>query len=113
MQNKTLDFTAIKKAALKITFRDDTRIAIKTPNKKTMEHLVELGKQFDQANDGENGEVIEELYRACADIMSNNREKRKITPEYLEQQVEMDLEDLNLFFTAYIEFVSGITEIKN
>ncbi|MDD2952496.1 MAG: hypothetical protein PHC95_04945 [Parabacteroides sp.] len=77
-----------------------------------MDNLVNLGKSFEEVEeDATNTDALEEIYSICAEIMSNNIAKKPITVEYLSDV--LDLEDLSIFFNAYIEFVGDLNSVKN
>ncbi|MDD2954355.1 MAG: hypothetical protein PHC95_14595 [Parabacteroides sp.] len=111
--SKELDFTKAKKKFLTITFIDGNKILLRTPTKKIMDRMVNLGKEFEvvEGEDPDNSDAINEIYSACADIMSNNLAQKKIEVDYLSEVI--DLEDLTLFFEAYTEFVNELNAVKN
>lgn len=109
---KELDFTKAKKQILTVTLGDGEKLLIKTPSKRVTDLLMELSEDFESiSEDNTNAEVVDSIYSVCAEIMSNNRQGKKITSEYLSDV--LDLEDMTVFLNAYVEFVTKIATLKN
>lgn len=108
---KELDFTKVKKQVLSVTLGDGEKLLIKTPSKRVTTLLMELSDDFENITDGADTEVMDSIYTVCAEIMSNNRQGKKVTTEYLSDV--LDIEDLTVFLNAYVEFVSKVTNVKN
>ena len=116
---KPLNFNNVKKEYLPVTLRDGngsdkkpTFILVGTPTKGLLEDLTQLQSTFDETTDNNYApEVIDDLYNACAKIMSRNKTGRKITKEHLEDI--FDFEDIMIFFRAYMEFVNELVNSKN
>jgi hypothetical protein len=106
---KPLNFSKVKKSYLPVTFADEneTTIFVGTPTKAIMEDL----KLLQNLEDGSAEAGIDELFGACAKIMSRNKTGAKITREFLE--TVFDYEDIVIFFRSYMEFVSEIISSKN
>ena len=116
--NKELNFAKAKKTFLTITMPDDKKILVRNPTKKIMDALADLGEDFQELenaggeNNQESKESVARIYETCAEILSNNIAREKITVDYLEDL--LDVEDLILFFESYTEFISDIqTSVKN
>lgn len=110
--SKTIDFTARKKPYINVKLADDTVLMIGTPTKAVMNDLLSLKSSLETVGEGENTEeAINDLYDACARVMSRNKTGKKITAEYLADL--MDLEDIMYFFNAYMEFVVEVADAKN
>lgn len=107
-----LDFTKRKKEYLTVKLDDPkkTVLMISTPNKKILEDFMYLNAQIEEEG-GASGEMVGELYSVCAKIMSFNKGGIKITSEYLEEF--FDIEDIMIFFNAYMEYMESITASKN
>lgn len=111
--SNTLDFNDIKKKYLTVTLADEqnTTIMISTPTKAVMDNLMSLQSSLKTMSDDANTDSIDELYEACAKIMSRNKAGKKIEKEYLE--TIFDFEDIIVFFNAYMEFISILASEKN
>lgn len=56
---------------------------------------------------------IEELWKLVADLISCNREGRKVTPAELKGKYGMTYEMLGLFIASYGEFIQEVRRTKN
>ena len=112
--SKPLNFNNVKKQYLTVTLADEkkTTLMIGTPTKAIMDDLVLLQSSLEAINEDEaNVEATDDLYNACAKVMSRNKGGIKITKEYLEEL--FDFEDIVILFNAYMDFVSEVTGGKN
>lgn len=111
---KALNFNNVKKTYLTVTLADEdnTTLMIGTPTKAIMDDLVALQDSLEGISDEEASiEATEELYGACAKLMSRNKGGIKISKEYLEEV--FDFEDIIIFFNAYMDFIAEVTGGKN
>lgn len=109
-----LNFNNVKKRYLTVTLPDDekTTLMIGTPTKAIMDNLILLKSGIETLEEDEtNPEALDDLYNACAKIMSRNKSGIKITTEYLSEL--FDFEDILLFFSTYMNFLSELTNVKN
>lgn len=112
--SNTLNFNNLQKRYLTVTLADEnnTTLMIGTPTKAIMNDLLVLQSSVETIReDDTNLEALDDLYGACARVMSRNKAGKKITKEYLEEI--FDFEDVMIFFNAYINFVTAITNVKN
>lgn len=107
---KSLNFNSITKKHLTVTLNDDkgTVILVQSPTKKVMDCLINMERS---GHEEKSEEQINELYNVCAEVMSRNVGKVKITKEFLEEI--FDFEDIQIFLHGYMEFVSSQTQGKN
>jgi hypothetical protein len=107
---KSLNFNNVKKQFLTVTLADEknTTLMIGTPTKAIMDDLTLLQNSMGSEN---NDEATDDLYNACARVMSRNKAGVKITKEYLEEV--FDFEDITIFFTAYMSFIDEVIKSKN
>lgn len=111
---KPLNFKTIPKQYLTVTLPDEkgTTLLIGTPNKKLMDDLVILQENVDKIDENTTDtESFNELFDACAKIMSRNKANIEITKETLEEI--FDLEDIMIFFNAYMGFIDEVSSSKN
>lgn len=112
--SKPLNFNSIKKRYLTVTLSDEkkTTLLIGTPTKAIVDELILLQASFEELNEDEtNVEATDNLYNACAKIMSRNKGNIKITKNDLAEI--LDFEDILIFFNAYMDFIGEITDGKN
>lgn len=107
---KALNFKKVKKSFLPVTFDDEveTTILVGTPTKAIMSELSQLQESF-TAEDNEGD--IDDLYEACAKIMSRNKTGFVVSAEFL--AARMDFEDIKIFFGAYMDFIGEVISSKN
>lgn len=111
---KSLNFNNVKKQYLNVTLADEknTTLLIGTPSKKLMDDLMLLQSSLEALEDDpSNTESFNDLYTACAKIMSRNKAGVVITKEKLEDI--FDFEDVMIFFNAYMEFIDEVANVKN
>ena len=111
---KALNFNNVKKQFLTVTLADEknTTLLIGTPTKAIMDDLTLLQNSIDAVSDNEsNNEVTDDLYNACARVMSRNKAGVKITKEFLSEI--FDFEDITIFFNAYMDFIDEVIASKN
>ena len=110
---KTLDFNAIKKRYLTVKLADEknTTLLVGTPTKAIMSDLMTIQAGLDTLGDDADADAMDDLYRACARVMSRNKAGIEITPEYLEEI--FDFEDVMTFFAAYMDFMNELASAKN
>ena len=111
---KALNFNKVKKTYLTVTLADEnnTTIMIGTPTKAIMDDLVLLQSGLETISEEDaNVDNTDELYSACAKVMSRNKGGVKISKEFLEEI--FDFEDIIIFFNAYMNFITEVTSVKN
>lgn len=111
---KPLNFNNVKKHFLTVALADEknTVLMIGTPTKAIMDDLTLLQNSVNSVRDNEsNSEAIDDLYSACARVMSRNKAGVKITKEYLMNI--LDFEDITIFFSAYMDFINEVIASKN
>ena len=112
--SKSLNFNNVKKQYLTVTLADEkkTTLMIGTPTKAIMDDLLVLQSSLEKINEEEaNAEATDDLYYACAKVMSRNKGGIKISKDFLEDL--FDFEDVLIFFNAYMDFISEVTDVKN
>lgn len=112
--SKALNFNNVKKQYLTVTLADDkkTTLMVGTPTKAIMDDLILLKSSLETITEDEtNVEATEDLYIACAKILSRNKAGIKITSEYL--ATVFDFEDVMIFFNSYMEFIDEVIGSKN
>lgn len=89
----------------KINFNDGKSLTLNPPK------LNVLRKALNIKDLGETEEGIDELINIVALILSNNREKKKVTSEFVEEN--FDIGELILFMGNFVKWVSGIKQNPN
>lgn len=111
-----LDLTKIKKSYLPVRLPDNTVINVGTPTKQMYEELLRLDPVLKSLSDDSLDDTLEAmniLYDYTALTMSNNRENRDITAEYV--RTELELDGALAFVYAFVDFINTkkAAEAKN
>ena len=111
-----LELTNIKKTYLPVRLPDGTVINMSTPRKDMYEELTRIDpilKALKDDNLDDALEAMEITFDFVARIMSNNKENREITPEFVRDT--MDLEGALSVMYAFTDFINDkrAAEAKN
>lgn len=109
----SLNFNKIRKKHLTVILNDEkkTTIFITSPTKKIMDSLINLEKIIrDEESEVDNG-ILDELYQLSIEIMNRNKGNKKISKELIEKL--FDIDDIKIFLTEYMKFMSQSINEKN
>lgn len=112
--SKVLDFTKQKKEYLTVKLADEknTVLMVGMPTKDILTEFINLNDNIDEDDGVDIGSgVIDDLYHVTAKILSFNKGGIHISADYLSSF--FDLNDIMVFFNAYMEFVTSISNSKN
>lgn len=104
---KKLDLTAFKRQYFDVTLPDGTEIQIGKPTQSLIIDLMAMEQQINE----DAGEMIELFNDVILKILNNNKEQKKYTAKYVQQQ--FDFEVGQIFIMAYMEFVQEIQSNPN
>jgi hypothetical protein len=111
-----LDLTKVKKSYMPVRLPDGTVINVGTPRKAMYEELTRIDPilanlKDDNAEDAL--EAMEILFDFVARVLSNNKEHREITPEYVSSELELDGALMVMYeFSDFIK-AKKVAEAKN
>lgn len=107
---KTLDFNKVKKKFLTVILPDEdmTTLFVLTPTKGIMDEFKLIQESSTDTN---NVEVMDDMFKICAKIMSRNKSNIEVTAEQLGEC--LDVEDLSIFIQTYSQFLHDIANQKN
>lgn len=109
MANKYFDFGKLKRSFYNTKLYDGTTLIVEMPKKRTFEKMQEVA----ETNKDDNSiEAYNKLLELMAEILSNNRNKKKITVEYLEK-AGYTIEDIVTYISNYTDFVNSISKDPN
>lgn len=110
---KSINFNNVKKHFLTVTLNDEdnTTLLVTTPSKGIFNELALFQELAGGVGEEKDPETVDSLYELTAKLMSRNKGNIKITKEHLEEI--FDLEDIIIFFNAYMEFIAEISATKN
>lgn len=111
-----LDLTKIKKSYLPVRLPDGTVINVGTPNKAMYEELTHIDPILASLKDDNLEDTLEAMeitFDFVARVMSNNKENREITPEYVRD--ELELEGALAVMYSFADFINAkkAAEAKN
>lgn len=110
MANRTFNFGKMKRSFFYITLKDGKGLVVNMPKKSTFEEMQKIGELNE--SELEDKDVYETLLGLMAEILSNNKNKEKVTVSYLEKS-DYDVEEIIEFINAYSEFVNSIKANPN
>lgn len=105
-----LDFTKVQKRVLNVKLADGNVILVRMPTKRMFDLIIEMQNTL-SALEIANTEQVDYVYQMAAELLSNNLQGKKIEKEYVEKL--FDIEDIMIFFNAYVDFVTGQTSDPN
>ena len=88
-----LDLTKTKKTYLPVRLPDGTVINVGTPRKDMYEELTRIDPILASLKDDNLDDALEAMeitYEYVARILSNNKENKKFTPDYVRDELELD-----------------------
>lgn len=103
------DMRNIAVPAFDITLPNGQKLSLNTAKIKTLRQLVELEKDLRQEGDNVSDEVVDKLVDAVAKLLNNNKQKKKVNRDDIE---EWELIHLMQFITAYMEWIGKINKVK-
>ena len=111
-----LDLTKIRKSYLPVRLPDNTVVNVGTPQKYMYEEFVRIDPILKALNDDnleDANEALDLLYSYVAMILSNNKERREISEEFVREELQM--EGALMVTYAYADFLNQkkAAEAKN
>lgn len=112
---KAINFRSFAQPTLPINMNDaeETLFTVTAPSVELTERLKENQDMMLTVFKRGDDESIEEIWHLAADLISCNREGRKVTAEELKGRYGMTYQMLFVFLTAYGEFIAEIETAKN
>lgn len=109
-----LDFNSAQRPTLELTMMDEARtvLRVKTPPESMIQELQGMQSELRKLETGD-AEAVSMIYDLAARLMSQNRDFIKVTVEDLRGKYKMALEDLLLFYNAYLGFINSLANEKN
>lgn len=112
---KTLDFNKVNRPILQLIMQDKDKTVIKvtTPKEALVEELQVTLPELQKTLDGKDKAAIELCYDLAARLINCNLSFVKVTTDELRDKYNMGLENLLLFYSAYVDFIGEIQNAKN
>lgn len=115
MTNKTLNFNQLQRPTLELTMMDEAQTIIKvsTPSMALLEELEQALPEFEAVAKSGNKEAILAIYDLAARLINCNHSFVTVTAEELRTKYRMGLDFMQIFFSAYMDFINEIYKEKN
>ena len=110
-----LELNAVQLETLDLTLQDEARttLHVKTPTEALVAELEAFTPEMLTVIKTGNKEGVHSIYDLAARLISCNREGITITGEKLLGKYRMTLESAVVFFSAYMDYITDITNQKN
>ena len=111
----TLDFNAHRPPVLPVVLPDEagTKLNVTPPSLDLVEELQANLPQINEALSRQDVEMVDVMYDLAAKLLSCNRNMLRFTGPSLRDYHNMDVEDLVIFFSDYVDFLDGVKRSKN
>ncbi len=109
MANVNFDFNKVKRSFMTATLKDNRRIVVKMPMKKTFEKLTALQEIDTESMTAE--DAMDTMGGLCAEILSNNMTRERVTVQEITENY--DIEEMEALIDAYMEFAGGVKNDPN
>lgn len=115
MVNKVLNFNQIQRPSVELTMMDveQTVIRVTTPSVDLLEELEAALPEFEKVARSGNKEAVLAIYDLAARLINCNLSFITVTADELRTKYNMGLDLMQIFFSAYMDFVNEIYKEKN
>lgn len=112
---KIIDFNAYRRPELIFVMKDDkgTTVHVTTPTEQLIKELRANLHEMQTALTRQDAEASRLVYHLAARLMSCNLDGIALTGDDLAKKYGLNLEDMAVFFTAYLEFIEELENAKN
>lgn len=113
--SKVINFNSYRRPELILVFKDEasTVLHVTTPTEELVEELRANLHEMQTALTRQDEEASRMVYHLAAKLCSCNLDGRTFIGEELATKYGLNLEDMAMFFTAYVEFIESIEKAKN
>lgn len=110
------DMTKIKVKHFNVKFRNGLFLSVEPPKIKVLKKIMglstnKLGKKDKENKKDFTAEDFHKLSEALAMALTRNKQQKKITAEFIDE--EMNIDEMIDLLTAYFEWVGEIQNSKN
>ena len=102
MANLSFDFNKVKRSFMTVTLKDNRKLIVKMPMKKTQEMDTDSMTAED---------AMDTLGGLCAEILSHNMTGEQVTAKEITD--DYDTEEMEALIDAYMEFAGGVKNNPN
>lgn len=100
MANLSFNFNKVKRSFMTVTLKDNRKLIVKMPMKKTFEKLVSAAGNGHGQHDGE--DAMDTLGGLCAEILSHNMTGEQVTAKEITDRLRH--RRMEALIDAYMEF---------
>lgn len=110
-----VDFNRFRPPILTVPLMDEAKTVLHVvpPTVALQEELQARSGELSTLLMGDDDEAVGAFYTLAANLMSCNRDLKKITGEQLRTVYNLDVEDLIVFFNTYTVYIQEIKSAKN
>ncbi len=109
MAKLSFDFNKVKRSFMTVTLKDNRKLIVKMPMKKTFEKLSALQEMDTDSMTAE--DAMDTLGGLCAEILSHNMTGEQVTAKEITD--DYDTEEMEALIDAYMEFAGGVKNNPN
>lgn len=109
MANLNFDFNKVKRSFMTVTLKDNRKLIVKMPMKKTFEKLSALQEMDTDSMTAE--DAMDTLGGLCAEILSHNMTGEQVTAKEITD--DYDTEEMEALIDAYMEFAGDVKNNPN
>lgn len=109
MANLSFDFNKVKRSSMTVKLKDNRKLIVKMPMKKTFEKLSALQEMDTDSMTAE--DAMDTLGGLCAEILSHNMTGEQVTAKEITD--DYDTEEMEALIDAYMEFAGGVKNNPN
>lgn len=115
MKKRTLDLNTAERPTLELTLQDTERTTIRvtTPTEGLISEVQQLSPDIVEIIKKGDKESMDAVFDLSARLISCNLDNVTITAAELRGKYNMRLESAVLFYSAYMDFITEITNGKN
>lgn len=110
-----LDFNSTRQPTLQVIMKDKdhTVVHLCVPCKGTVDKISATLPELRKALTGKDAEASRAVYNLAAELIRNNLDGFTVTGKELATKYELNLEDMAVFYDAYVDFLNEIKNAKN
>ena len=112
---RELNFNSLERPHLKLTMRDaaHTVLRVTTPTEELVEKLTACADELQTVLAKRDADATRAAWELLADLLSYNMEGVKVTADDLCGKYGLYLDDAIILMTAYLDFITELTNAKN
>lgn len=110
MANKSFSFGKLQRSFYTTELKDGKTLVVNMPEKRVFERMQTI-QDFEE-DEIKSGAAYEAMLELVAEILSNNKNRERITAEYLENE-DYNIEELVEFIQDYAGFVNQLKKNPN